>query len=140
MILVLKFSKIFFYQVLNLYLVAMYVSYLPKSKQKYFKILHIFKKIFSKLFWPRSIDRVVDRAYYRPERSIAQSIGVLAITDVHVVHIPDRPVPSCGRPSGRPTVSSQLSVCLGRPTGRPGRANGQIFESTGRPTDRLQVY
>ena len=62
----------------------MYVSYLPKSKQKYFKILHIFKKIFSKLFWTRSVDWAVDRAYYRPERSTARSTGVLAIGGVHV--------------------------------------------------------
>ena len=64
--------------------------YLPKFKQKYLKIFCFFKRAYN-LFWPRSVDWAVDRAYYRPERSIACSIRVLAIGGVHVVHVPSRP-------------------------------------------------
>ena len=31
------------------------------------------------VFWPRSVDRAVDRAYYRPGRSTGQSTDPLAI-------------------------------------------------------------
>ena len=123
MILVLKFFKIFFYQVLNLYLVAMYVSYLPKSKQKYFKILHIFKKIFQNCFGQgrstvpiqaRTVDHTVDRSsgnWGCAHCACSLSTG-----------------PCCGRPDGRLTVSRLASVCYGRSTGRSGRANGHNFE------------
>ena len=71
----------------------MYVCYLPKIQIKIFQNFIYLQKEFSNLFWPRLVDRAVDRAYYWPERLIARSTGVLTIGGVHVVHVPGRPVP-----------------------------------------------
>ena len=46
---------------------------------------------------------------------------------------------STGPCCGRPTVSSQLSVCHRRPTGRSERANGHNFQKSGQPDGRPWV-
>ena len=104
-------------------------SLFQNSNKNYLKILFNFKYYFDPVFGlgrstggrlcllqARTVDRTIDRTFGN--------------WGVHVVHIPGqpigRPVSYCGRPGGRPTVTSLISVKHGRPTGRP-RANGQIF-------------
>jgi len=44
---------------------TMHVFPPSKFKQNYFKIFCILKNKLDLVFWPRSVDWVVDRAYYR---------------------------------------------------------------------------
>ena len=60
-----------------------------KFKQNYFKIFCIFKNKLDLVFWPRSVDQAVDRAYYRPEWSTDPlAIGACTLCAFPV----DRPV------------------------------------------------